>query len=61
MRINIQKLSTGQKLRTQLDTIATVEAVYYQGGQWKADFSFGDGSVWTGAPNNGIHSEWELA
>lgn len=58
--IDIQKLSTGQKLRNGPD-VATIAAVYYQGGQWRADLRFDDDSVYMGEDNEGLELwGWEL-
>lgn len=59
--IDIQKLSTGQKIDGgPIWGIITVEAVYFQGDEWKADIRFDDGSLYHGETNRGMKG-WMLA
>jgi hypothetical protein len=58
--IDIQKLSTGQRIRSIYGHDATIEAVYYQGGEWRADISFSaSGNVYAGVNNYNLE-RWEL-
>lgn len=57
--IDIQKLSTGQRIKG-FHVSATIEAVYFQGGEWRADIRFDDsGNEYLGVNNSNLE-RWEL-